>query len=157
MAFVNGCSGHGYWMAWDAVITPDPGFAPAWPSTSFQKVTWGPTTPITEPNGGPAILEEGRYGLLLLDSSGETVLFPWAVRGPVGATSLRARRDARLQHDSLHDREPWRHSDGDSDGTHGRAVCHHGRHRLPACIADAGLQAARRPLNALSQRVVDWS
>jgi len=76
IAFVDGCSGHGYWFSWDAVLHPDPTSMPEWGSPrGYVEVTWGPTAPITQPGLGPSVLEDGRYGFLLLDSSRETVLF----------------------------------------------------------------------------------
>lgn len=75
IAFVDGCSGHGYLFTWDAVLYPDPTKVPEWKSGGFHEVTWGPSEPITQPMGGPDILEEGRYGFALLDSSRQTILF----------------------------------------------------------------------------------
>jgi len=74
IAFAGGCSGHGYWIAWDSIIYPDPVPSSVSPGALHQ-VTWSPTKPITQPGIGPEILEEGRYEFLLLDRSRETVLF----------------------------------------------------------------------------------
>lgn len=75
VAFAEGCSGHGYWFSWDAVLYPDPTLAPGWDNRRYHEVSWSPDEPVTIPHGGPDTLEAGRYGFLLLDSSGETVLF----------------------------------------------------------------------------------
>lgn len=74
--FVEGCSGTGYWFTWDAVLDPDPTSAPGWDSPNgFQPVSSGPVAPITDPDGGPSILDRQRYAFLLIGADRETRLF----------------------------------------------------------------------------------
>ena len=98
--FVDGCSGQGYWFTWDAVLSPDPTEAPGWgEANGFTPIAWGPDQPITDPDGGPSILEEGRYAFLLIGSDRETRLFQafYGTQGdsPLGDFVLRVTLDCK--------------------------------------------------------------